>query len=452
MSQKYIVYKYTNKINGKVYIGQTKGSLKTRAGNNGYKYQKCPYFYRAIQKYGWDNFNSEILDKNLTIEEANEKEKYYIHLYDSTNSNNGYNISIGGGSASFFGKEVHMYSLDGKYIMSFASVTEATQYVNGKSITNITRCCEGNANIAYGYVWSYIKEDFVIPSKIPENIYNANRKIYKFDLCGNLLDEYLNSIEAKLHNNIPKKSTKITECCAGKRKTAYGFVWSYYPFVDCGDIDISDYEEKKIYSYDLDGHFLGVFETAKDASIWFYKTADKALKIYDCCCKNKQEGISICDTYVFSYRPIDKNKFLDSNLHKKVKFRNIYQYDLDGHFIKEYVDINDVLNNMPCGTKAQNIYLCLQNKHNVAYGYMWSYDFVDKLTPSKFRHNNMEIYQYEKDGKLIHVFNTMKEARELYGNNITECCKGNRNYVKGYIWSYKKYDTLQELLNRKNDL
>ena len=66
MENNYKVYKYTNLINGKVYIGQTKTSLIKRAGSNGERYKGCRHFYLAISKYGWENFIPTILKNNLT--------------------------------------------------------------------------------------------------------------------------------------------------------------------------------------------------------------------------------------------------------------------------------------------------------------------------------------------------------------------------------------------------
>lgn len=91
----YKVYLYKSPSE-KVYIGQTCRSLQKRAGNNGIHYKHSLYFYAAIQKYGFDNFQSVILKDHLTLEEANYWEQYYIQYYDSTNRLKGYNISSGG--------------------------------------------------------------------------------------------------------------------------------------------------------------------------------------------------------------------------------------------------------------------------------------------------------------------------------------------------------------------
>lgn len=95
MEEKYCVYKHTNKINGKVYIGQTKQAPKKR-WKHGEGYKKNPLFYRAIQKYGWENFEHEILLENLTVDEANTCEILYITFYQSNEPEFGYNLTSGG--------------------------------------------------------------------------------------------------------------------------------------------------------------------------------------------------------------------------------------------------------------------------------------------------------------------------------------------------------------------
>ena len=97
------VYKHTNKINGKSYIGITSRKPEDRWGTNGYKYQsqKSKYlcFSKAIQKYGWDNFTHEILFTGLTTEDACKKEKELISFYNSK-APFGYNLTDGGEGTS----------------------------------------------------------------------------------------------------------------------------------------------------------------------------------------------------------------------------------------------------------------------------------------------------------------------------------------------------------------
>ena len=98
----YVVYLHQNKINGKCYVGQT-DNIKRRWRSNGAEYydhrkkdEEQPIFWKAIQKYGWDNFEHIILKKHLSLEEADYWEQYYIDYYHSRYNENGYNIREGG--------------------------------------------------------------------------------------------------------------------------------------------------------------------------------------------------------------------------------------------------------------------------------------------------------------------------------------------------------------------
>ena len=92
----YYVYQHINKINGKRYIGITKQNPESRWGTDGANYKSSPYFYSAIQKYGWDNFSHEILFNGLTKEEACDKEIELIAYFQTQDKQHGYNIMEGG--------------------------------------------------------------------------------------------------------------------------------------------------------------------------------------------------------------------------------------------------------------------------------------------------------------------------------------------------------------------
>ena len=94
----YYFYKHQNKINNKVYIGQTYQNPPEKRWKNGKGYKPCVLFNSAIEKYGWENFSHEILLEGwYSIQEANEIEYQLILKYDSKNPKKGYNINDGGG-------------------------------------------------------------------------------------------------------------------------------------------------------------------------------------------------------------------------------------------------------------------------------------------------------------------------------------------------------------------
>jgi|ERR1019366_5407735 hypothetical protein len=90
-----IIYIYQSPSK-KRYVGQTFYTLAQRAGKNGIDYQKCPHFWHAIQKYGWENFTVEIVCSTIGLDNANCMEDYFIALYDTTNPTKGYNLTTGG--------------------------------------------------------------------------------------------------------------------------------------------------------------------------------------------------------------------------------------------------------------------------------------------------------------------------------------------------------------------
>lgn len=95
IERQYKLYKHTNMFNKKVYIGITKQPLHRR-WRNGKGYKNNPHFYRAIQKYGWDNFQHQLIFQNLTAKEAENLESIIIQYYKSNQRDFGYNIEGGG--------------------------------------------------------------------------------------------------------------------------------------------------------------------------------------------------------------------------------------------------------------------------------------------------------------------------------------------------------------------
>lgn len=224
----YCIYKHTLP-NQKVYIGQTCDTKRRWRASN---YVGNCLFYKAIQKYGWDNITHEILEDNLTLEEANKREKYYIALYQATNSDYGYNLRAGGEGGGMLGtktdlfkeryKKVYQYDLNGNFIAEWENLTiAATEGCGTKNkITGISQCCNGKKKTAYGFQWRYEKFD-CLPQQQRTGV---PKKIVQKDLEGNIIQIYNSLAEAR--DALGMKTHKsISNVLTGDAKTAYGFLW-----------------------------------------------------------------------------------------------------------------------------------------------------------------------------------------------------------------------------------
>ena len=103
-----IIYLIRNKINGKIYIGQTiqKRVIKDRYKNNLFKYTHNEHLKRSIEKYGIENFDiDEEFDVAYSKEELDKLEDMYIKIYNTIDGNCGYNKK-GGGQEGKINKEV----------------------------------------------------------------------------------------------------------------------------------------------------------------------------------------------------------------------------------------------------------------------------------------------------------------------------------------------------------
>lgn len=150
--KQWCLYKHTNLINGKVYIGITSQKPIYRWGHNGHNYIGQEKFFRAVQKYGWDNFSHEILFENLTKEQALLKESELI--IENNAIVNGYN------SPAKFDGELYsksVYCVETEEI--FPSVSSAARAYN-KCATTLSHHLNGDKGfrLAYGKHWYFLDD------------------------------------------------------------------------------------------------------------------------------------------------------------------------------------------------------------------------------------------------------------------------------------------------------
>lgn len=242
--REYYIYKHTNKINGKCYIGQTY-DIKKRWHSSCYKH--CEKFYNAIKKYGWNNFTHEILIK---CDENNVDywESYYISKYDSMN--NGYNLNSGGNKYKIFSEETKLKiskANKGKKrsaedieknrighigIIHTEETKEKLRQANlGKHHTEEAK--EKNRQAHLGKKASFETREKCrqshlknpVTQKQIEQLYQASMKTRK-KVKNVETGEIFNSItEASKKHNVCDGS--ISQVCKGKRKTAGKYHWEY---------------------------------------------------------------------------------------------------------------------------------------------------------------------------------------------------------------------------------
>ena len=190
-SEKYYVYCHTNKINNKKYIGITCRDVYKRWGLNGCNYKSSPYFYAAIKKYGWNNFEHDILFETSDKKEAEEKERELILMYRSYINVFGYNIELGGNYKGKHSKEVCRKISESK---KGKPKSEKTKEKISKSLTG--------------------------------KFIGSKNKKSKSVICLDTMKIYESQGRASIETGIDQSD--ISRCCSHKIKQIKGTHWMYY--------------------------------------------------------------------------------------------------------------------------------------------------------------------------------------------------------------------------------
>ena len=282
------VYCHTNKINNKKYIGITSKKPEVR-WNNGLGYKK-QYFWQAIQKYGWDNFEHEILYNNLTQEEAQNKEKDLIKLYQTNNNKYGYNRSDGGEfDADSVKIKLNQYDLNGIFIKTWDSLAELSEHLNLDPSTI-------SKNITLGYQ----TKGYII-KKYNGNINNI--KPYSRKLTTTKINQYdINGFFIKTWNSMKEiteefgcNRSQINSCCKKKQRLFRNKYYFRYYSGNQDNLIIENYihpNSKKVGQFDNDNNLINIYTSVQEAIKVFKNTG-----IYNCL----QGKSKTCGGYIWKY-------------------------------------------------------------------------------------------------------------------------------------------------------
>lgn len=173
----YYLYKITNLLNNKNYIGVTNRNPEERFAEHKRPSSKS-FISKAIQSDGVENFSFEVLLANIENKDISNLECEYIKKYNSLLPN-GYNADLGGikyhkhsnyikqiiskkgkgNKNSKYIADILMYDKKGKLLNKFQSAREAAKYLGNESKNvGINYCLNGKQKTAYGYIWKYDKD------------------------------------------------------------------------------------------------------------------------------------------------------------------------------------------------------------------------------------------------------------------------------------------------------
>lgn len=236
--QKYQGYIYciTNLVNSKVYIGQTRTSIKERyarhvgCARNGNG--NSTLLYLAMRKYGEENFSVSVVESVCADSQddlhqlLNEREIYYIKEKRSFKPN-GYNMTIGGDNPPVHDNiTILKLSENGDVLSEYESISKASRDNNiGKS--TVRHAIKSESHYSSGYYW-YTKDDYLYLAKdgrIGKQVRTDITPVYCFSLDGALVRKYESVSDAKRDVGVPQG--KISDVCSGKRKSTGGYLWSY---------------------------------------------------------------------------------------------------------------------------------------------------------------------------------------------------------------------------------
>ena len=205
------IYKITNDVNNKAYIGKTENTIEKRFKEHcrdAFRFtNESRPLYSAMRKYGIEHFSVELVEETDNPEE---REKYWIEYFGSFK--NGYNATLGG---------------DGKPYIDYDLVVATYKEIPVQ--TEVAK----RLNISTDTVATALKAKNVETVSREEEVKIATGKIInQYDLKGNYIQSFPSARAAavalgKTTATSNGASSHITDVCKGKRKTAYGYIWKF---------------------------------------------------------------------------------------------------------------------------------------------------------------------------------------------------------------------------------
>lgn len=354
------IYKITNNINQKVYIGQTIRDAKARwkQHKQAMNYKNGPQYwnhlYSAMRLYGLENFTFEVIEEcNDSI--LDEREIFWIAKYNSNDLDCGYNNTGGGQAAGkIITRPVAQYDLEGYLLAVYPSISEAARATGGDSGW-ITEICNGRNALSANSQWRYADDD------PPMEFWRRSMdSVCQYDLNGNLVKVHSNSRVAA--NNTGINHVCILNCLNGHHASAGEYQWRF-----AHEEPPEKYVNPKLVpvcQYDLFGNYITQFPSVVAAAKSVNPNdVSRTASCISSCCKGR---CKISKGFQWRYVG-DSPPGKCTNL--RGYRRKICQYTLDDEYIATYDNIAAAARST--GIERTSINSCVCGKFKTAGGFIW---------------------------------------------------------------------------------
>lgn len=287
------IYCITNNINGKKYVGQTSTTVRKRY----VEHVRCArayedttqLLYRAMRKYGIDNFCVETIDsvsansRDELKDMLNELEQYYVSKLN-TYKPNGYNMTIGGFAfADHVVRPVFMVDADGNIMDRFDSMADAELSI-GIPLGSIKRAFMYSTHYANGWYWYDASNQHL---NIGDNIGKQccrSKRVYCFTMSGEFVEEYESAFDAEKKTGISHQ--KIALVCNNERISSGGYRWQYSMTPSTRESTRRTCRAKPVTQMTMDGDFVATYASSAEAS----RQTGLQESLIAACCRGKRKS------------------------------------------------------------------------------------------------------------------------------------------------------------------
>ena len=246
----------------------------------------------------------------------------------------------------------------------------------------------------------------------------SDKEVHQYDLNGDYIKSFMNVLTAQKEIGLKSGISAAVKF----KSVSGGYLWSYEKVTK---LNINEYkivvQNKPIYCYNSEGDFVKQYKSISEFCSENKVTLSPTQRAI--AAKFKVAGFYVSDIKLDKFIKV-KTKVLETEIH---------QYDLNGEYIKTFKSCRDVQKNL--GSGYSQIARKIKQGNPICGDYQWSREKVSKM-PCRTKYNSeKKIGQFDLNGNLIAVFNTVRECRKQFGN-VSRVLSGKAQHCKGYTFKY----------------